>query len=183
MLRVLSIHFNRAEHMLATQSCKRVYWTEPLLTRYLGAGFRLRRVRTGQVARQSGVNIQTLRYYERRGLLEAPPRRPSGYREYTSHAVGVVRFVKQAQELGFSLDEVESLLDLAAGGPPSCNKARGLATEKVAELNGKIASLRAMQSSLRRLVSTCEKPRDQRECPLLDALAAGDAPPRRRSTP
>src|SRR5437879_13353534 len=76
MLRVLSIHFNRAEHMPATQSCKRVYWTEPLLTRYLGAGFRLRRVSTGQVARQSGVNIQTLRYYERRGRLAAPPATP-----------------------------------------------------------------------------------------------------------
>ena len=85
-------------------------------------------MRTGQVARQSGVNIQTLRYYERRGLLQAPPRRPSGYREYTSQAVEVVRFVKRAQELGFNLDEVESLLDLAAGGPASCDKARGLAT-------------------------------------------------------
>jgi len=141
------------------------------------------RMRTGQVARQSGVNIQTLRYYERRGLLQTPPRRPSGYREYTTHAVGVVRFVKRAQELGFSLDEVEALLDLAAGGPASCDKARGLATQKVAELDGKIASLRAMQGSLRRLVATCEKPRDQRECPLLEALVDGDVPARRRSTP
>jgi DNA-binding transcriptional MerR regulator len=129
------------------------------------------------------VNIQTLRYYERRGLLQAPPRQPSGYREYTTHAVGVVRFVKRAQELGFSLDEVESLLDLAAGGPASCDKARGLATEKLAELDGKIVSLRAMQGSLRQLVTTCEKPRDQRECPLLEALADGDVPARRRSTP
>ncbi|MGH7685399.1 MAG: MerR family transcriptional regulator, partial [Candidatus Dormibacteria bacterium] len=62
-------------------------------------------MRTSQVARQSGVNIQTLRYYERRGLLQQPPRRPSGYRDYTLEAVRVVRFVKRAQELGFSLDE------------------------------------------------------------------------------
>jgi DNA-binding transcriptional MerR regulator len=87
-------------------------------------------MQTGQVARQSGVNVQTLRYYERRGLLQAPARRPSGYREYTSHAVGV----------------------------------------------SKVSSLRAMQGSLRRLVETCEKPRQQRECPLLDALADGDEP-------
>jgi DNA-binding transcriptional MerR regulator len=120
------------------------------------------------------VNVQTLRYYERRGLLQAPPRRPSGYREYTSQAIAVVRFVKQAQELGFSLDEIEALLDLAAGGPPNCTEARGLATQKLAELEGKIATLRAMQGSLLRLVATCEKPRDQRECPLLEALAAGD---------
>lgn len=98
-------------------------------------------MKTGQVARQSGVNIQTLRYYERRGLLQAPPRRPSGYREYTSSAVGVVRFVKRAQELGFSLDEVESLLDLAAGGPSNCDTARGLASLKLAELERKIASM------------------------------------------
>jgi len=140
-------------------------------------------MRTGQVARQSGVNIQTLRYYERRGLLQAPPRRPSGYREYTSQAVEVVRFVKRAQELGFNLDEVESLLDLAAGGPASCDKARGLATQKLAELDRKITSLRALQGSLRRLVATCERPRAQRDCPLLESLADGDAPARRRSTP
>jgi MerR family mercuric resistance operon transcriptional regulator len=131
-------------------------------------------MKTGQVARQSGVNTQTLRYYERRGLLPVPPRRPSGYREYTSHAVAVVRFVKRAQELGFSLDEVESLLELAAGGPPNCDKARGLARQKLAEMDGKISRLRAMQGSLRRLVETCEKPRHQRECPLLDALVDGD---------
>jgi Hg(II)-responsive transcriptional regulator len=153
------------------------------LTRFLGTGFRLLRVKTGEVARQSGVNIQTLRYYERRGLLHAPPRRDSGYREYTPQAVETVRFVKRAQELGFSLEEVESLLDLAAGGPPSCDKARDLATRKLAQLDGKVASLRAMQSSLRRLVATCDKPQRQRECPLLDALGDGDQPARVGSTP
>jgi DNA-binding transcriptional MerR regulator len=151
------------------------------LTRYLGAGFRLDLVRTGQVARQSGVNIQTLRYYERRGLLQVPPRRPSGYREYAPDAVGIIRFVKRAQELGFSLTEVESLLNLAAGGPANCDPARGLATEKLAELEGKIASLLAMQGSLRQLVATCEKPRHQRECPLLEALAVDAKPVRPRT--
>jgi Hg(II)-responsive transcriptional regulator len=138
-------------------------------------------MRTGQVARQSGVNIQTLRYYERRGLLRVPPRRPSGYREYAPDAVGIIRFVKRAQELGFSLNEVESLLNLAAGGPANCDRARGLATEKLADLEGKIASLRAMQGSLRKLVATCEKPRRQRECPLLEALAMDAKPVRPRT--
>ena len=133
-------------------------------------------MKTGQVARQSGVNIQTLRYYERRGLLQSPSRRPSGYREYTFDAVRVIRFVKRAQHLGFSLDEVESLLELAAGGPPNCDKARALATQKLAEMHGKIARLRAMQDSLTRLVETCERPRHQRDCPLLDALADPEAP-------
>ena len=136
---------------------------------------------TGQVARQSGVNTQTLRYYERRGRLPVPPRRPSGYRDYTSHAVAVVRFVKRAQEVGFSLDEVEALLELAAGGPPNCDKARDLVSQKLAEMDGKISRLRAMQGSLRRLVETCEKPRHQRECPLIDALNEPDRPPQHGS--
>ena len=131
-------------------------------------------MRSGQVARESGVNVETLRYYERRGILGAPQRRASGYREYSEDTVGVIRFVKRAQELGFSLDEVESLLELAAGGPQSCDAARSLATRKMEELELKMHSLLAMQESLRRLVATCEMPRDERECPLLDALEHGD---------
>lgn len=138
-------------------------------------------MRTSQVARQSGVNIQTLRYYERRGLLQRPPRRPSGYREYTTEAVRVVRFVKRAQELGFCLDEVEALLELASGGPANCDAARTLAKQKLDELQQKMVSLRAMQTSLRRLVATCEMPRTERDCPLLEALESDDASTRRRS--
>ena len=131
-------------------------------------------MKTGQVADQAGVNVETLRYYERRGLLQAPPRQSSGYREYSHDAVRVVRFVKRAQELGFSLDEVEALLDLAAGGPRSCEAARTVATQKLDELGAKMRSLRAMQRSLRQLIATCEQPRSRRECPLLEALS-GDA--------
>src|SRR5260370_3188665 len=80
-------------------------------------------MRTGEVARQTGVNIHTLRYYERRGLLPEPPRRDSGYRLYDDGAVKVVHFIKRAQSLGFSLNEVESLLELAAGGPESFHAA------------------------------------------------------------
>jgi Hg(II)-responsive transcriptional regulator len=133
-------------------------------------------MRSGQVALEAGVNVETLRYYERRGILQAPPRRASGYREYTEDTVGVIRFVKRAQELGFSLDEIETLLTLAAGGPASCDSARTLATHKLAELDAKMRSITAMQESLRRLVATCEMPRDERECPLLDALEHGDHP-------
>ncbi len=70
-----------------------------------------------QAARQAGVNVQTLRYYERRGLLPKPARRESGYREYTPEAVLIVRFVKRAQDLGFSLDEVEQLVKLRGVAP------------------------------------------------------------------
>lgn len=139
-------------------------------------------MRTGEVALQTGVNIQTLRYYERRGLLPEPPRRDSGYRLYDDGAVRVVRFVKRAQSLGFSLNEVESLLELAAGGPESCDAALKVARQRIAELDRRIADLRAMRASLRSLVATCERPREQRECPLVHALAAptGNGPARTR---
>ena len=82
----------------------------------------------------------------------------------------VVRFVKRAQQLGFSLDEVESLLHLADGGPESCEAAQHLARGRVSELDHRIADLRAMRDSLDRLLATCSLPRAQRECPLLRAI-------------
>lgn len=127
-------------------------------------------MRTGEIADQAGVNVQTLRYYERRGILEAPARSASGYREYPSDTARVVRFVKRAQELGFTLTEVESLLDLAAGGPKSCEAAQGLAGEKISELNAKIASLASMRDSLQTLLDTCSRPRRERECPLIQSI-------------
>jgi DNA-binding transcriptional MerR regulator len=82
----------------------------------------------------------------------------------------VVRFVKRAQRLGFTLDEVQSLLHLADGGPDSCDGARHLATDKISDLDRRIAHLGAMRESLQRLVITCERPRTQRECPLLQSI-------------
>ena len=118
------------------------------------------------------MNVETLRYYERRGLLPAPPREDSGYRAYGSEAVTVVRFVKRAQELGFSLDEVEALLELAGGGPDACETVKRLTGERIAELDRRIADLRAMRGSLRRLRATCHRPRDHRECPLIRSIEA-----------
>jgi Hg(II)-responsive transcriptional regulator len=133
-------------------------------------------VRTGEVADQAGVNIQTLRYYERRGLLSPPPRQDSGYRSYDADAVGVVRFIKRAQELGFTLSEVEMLLDLANGGPTGCEAVKALADHKLKDLESKMASLLAIQS-LERLVATCERPKRQRECPLIESLGRDGSDP------
>ncbi|MGH9129172.1 MAG: MerR family DNA-binding protein [Acidimicrobiales bacterium] len=124
-------------------------------------------MRSSEVAVAAGVNVQTLRYYERRGLLAEPERLGSGYRAYRPDTVRVVRFVKRAQALGFSLEEVESLLELAAGGPSNCDIAKQMAEQKVAQLDAKIASLVSMRDSLGRLVATCAEPRSQRDCPLL----------------
>jgi DNA-binding transcriptional MerR regulator len=142
------------------------------LTRYLSTGFTLAQMKTGEVAEMAGVNLQTLRYYERRGLLPEPPRRESGYRIYGPEAVRIVRFIKRAQQLGFSLDKVESLLDLAAGGPEGCDAAQELAQHRIQELDRRIADLRAMRDSLDRLVTTCSMPRPERECPLLQCIGS-----------
>jgi Hg(II)-responsive transcriptional regulator len=127
-------------------------------------------MRTREVAERAGVNTQTLRYYERRGLLPDPPRSAAGYRIYPPSAVQVLRFVKRSQELGFTLAEVEELLGLADGGPESCEAARGLAQTHIAELDRKIADLQRMRASLATLVATCERPRADRSCPLLATL-------------
>ena len=127
-------------------------------------------MRSAQVAQAAGVNPQTLRYYQRRGLLAEPDRLDSGYRSWDDTAVRIVRFVKHAQQLGFSLEEIASLLELADGGPHSCEGARQLADEKTAHLDAKIATLTAMRDSLRQLADTCSRPRARRHCPLLDAI-------------
>src|SRR5262245_31796906 len=142
-----------------------------LLTRYPGTGPTVSVMRTQEVADQAGVNTQTLRYYERRGLLPQPPRRESGYRIYGPWAVCIVRFVKHVQQLGFSLDEAESLLELAAGGPENCDATQRLARRRMAELDRRIADLAAMRDSLDRLLATCSRPRAGRECPLLQCVA------------
>lgn len=131
-------------------------------------------MRSSEVAERAGVNVQTLRYYERRGLLPAPERTGAGYRVYDVGAVRTVRFVKRAQTLGFSLEEIDALLVLADGGPEGCESARELATEKIAVLEEKIAQLQAMRASLRQLVDSCWETRDRRLCPLLEAIETVD---------
>jgi len=124
-------------------------------------------VRTSEVAARARVNAQTLRYYERRGLLPAPERTSSGYRAYPADSVRVVRFVKRAQQLGFTLADIEELLHLAGGGPASCEDAKTMASGRIADLQQRIAQLVGMRDALARLVDTCDQPRAERECPIL----------------
>lgn len=131
-------------------------------------------MRTSEVAERAGVNTQTLRYYERRGLLAQPPRSTSGYRNYPASAVRLLRFVKRVQELGFSLDEAEELVHLAAGGPRACESARALATVRIGEIERRLADLQRMRDALTELVATCDLPRRDRRCSLLDALNGDD---------
>ena len=127
-------------------------------------------MRTSELAGRAGVNSETLRYYERRGLLQEPPRTPGGYRDYPPAAVELLRFIKRAQDLGFTLDEVDELLHLNHGGPDSCDAARALAQNRRADLDARIADLQRMRDSLTTLIATCDLPRADRSCPLLAAI-------------
>jgi len=133
-------------------------------------------LRTGEVAARAGVNIQTLRYYERRGLIPEPRRRASGYREYPQDAVRIVQFVKRAQELGFTLSEIEELLRMRDDQSASCAEVRAAAQAKIDDVDLKLRSLRAIKRALGILVSSCRSDGSTRECPILEAL---DEKPRR----
>jgi len=123
----------------------------------------------GEAAEQAGVNVQTLRYYERRGLLPRAPRRSSGYREFPDDAVRIVRFIKRAQDLGFSLDEVEELLRLRRQSARNRGRIRGVAEEKIQQIDQKIAELERMKSALKTLVYSCHAGAAL-DCPIIEAL-------------
>ena len=132
--------------------------------------------RTGNVAAEAGVNIQTLRYYERRGILKEPPRMASGYRRWPPDTVRLIRFIKRSQDVGFTLDEIDDLLRLRVGGGRKRAEVRVLAEAKVRDIDGKVRRLQAMKGALERLVETCVRNGSERECPILEALNDEDRP-------
>jgi Hg(II)-responsive transcriptional regulator len=129
----------------------------------------------GEAAEQAGVNVQTLRYYERRGLLPKPPRRASGYREFPDEAVRVVRFIKRAQDLGFSLDEVEELLRLRGNSGRNRPRIRAIAERRVRQIASKVAELERMKAVLEAFVRSCHKG-EAPECPIIEALETDGSP-------
>ncbi len=138
-------------------------------------------MRIGQVAAQAGVNVQTLRYYERRGLLEEPRRRPSGYRTYRPDAVRLVRFIKKAQDLGFTLREVQELLRLRQSRPRSRTQVRSMAEAKIRDIDEKTRRLRAIRKALSVLIDSCGCRHGALECPILEALDDEGTPRLRRA--
>lgn len=124
----------------------------------------------GRLARRAGVNIQTVRYYERRGLLAPERRTPSGYRLYGPQAVQVIRFVKNAQALGFTLDEISRLLRLRVDRKSRCASVQRRARARLALVREKLAGLRAIESTLRRLLKTCAARGTTDLCPILESL-------------
>ena len=127
-------------------------------------------IQIGELSRRTSCNIETIRYYERIGLLPVTPRR-GRYRSYGREDVARLGFVRRARELGFTLDEVRALLGLAAGGQASCTEVRELAASHLQDVRARIADLRRMERVLADSVRACDAGQDP-GCPLLDALGA-----------
>ena len=127
-------------------------------------------LKIGQLAQRASVNLQTIRYYEREGLLPEPPRLSSGYRLYSDSMVRRVRFIKRAQEIGFSLAEIRELLSLRADGRRERNEVRAIAQAKLADIEGKMRTLKAMKAVLNRLTERCSGCGPMSECPILESI-------------
>jgi len=127
----------------------------------------------GEVARRAGVNVQTVRYYERRGLVADPPRTDAGYRQYPDSTVRRIRFVKRAQELGFSLREIAELLDLRVEQGAPCAAVLERTREKMADIDRRIADLEGMRAALEPLVDACAAEIGATDCVILDHLSNG----------
>lgn len=131
----------------------------------------------GKLATRGSVNVQTIRYYERSGLLPKPSRSSSGYRLYADDAVGRLRFIKQAQALGFSLDEIRELLSLRMRPGTTCGDIRQRARRKIAAVDRKIEDLQHIKGALTKLAAACRGSGPSSDCPILEALDSGRIAP------
>ncbi|NWG88038.1 MAG: Hg(II)-responsive transcriptional regulator [Hydrogenophilaceae bacterium] len=122
----------------------------------------------GGLAKAAGVNVETVRYYQRRGLLSEPDRPLGGIRRYGQAALDRLGFIKSAQRLGFSLDEVALLLVLDDGA--NCQEAQAIAEQKLAEVRGRIADLQRIETALQQMVQTCAARAGTVSCPMIGAL-------------
>jgi MerR family transcriptional regulator, mercuric resistance operon regulatory protein len=128
----------------------------------------------GQLAAAAAVNVETVRYYQRRELLAVPDREAGSIGRYPLGALTRLKFIKRAQSLGFSLEDVRALLSLHDG--QTCSSARDLAERKLAQVREQIQSLRGLEGALQGLVEKCSAPRRKMSCPLIDALMLADEP-------
>lgn len=124
----------------------------------------------GRLASLGGVNLETIRYYERQGLLPAPPRTAAGYRVFPREAARRIRFIKRAQELGFSLNEIAELLALRIRPGTKQADMRMRAEAKISDIDQKIQTLQAMKKTLRQLTERCEGCGPLADCPILESL-------------
>lgn len=129
----------------------------------------MQRMTRGVIAKRTGVNIETVRYYERIGLLPAPPRSEGGHRIYDEDLVRRLHFIRRSRELGFTLDEVRGLLRLVDGGDYTCGEVEALTSAHLGEVRRKLADLKRLEKVLREMVAGC-KGGEVPECPVIEAL-------------
>jgi MerR family mercuric resistance operon transcriptional regulator len=129
----------------------------------------------GQLATSAGVNVETVRYYQRRNLLAVPDRPAGGIGRYAPSALTRLRFIKRAQSLGFSLDDVQALMSLDDGR--ACSAARQIGENKLADVRQRLQALRVLESALEDLVNRCSSTRRKVNCPLIEALMQPEGRP------
>ena len=130
----------------------------------------------GQLARQARVNRETIRYYERRRLLQHPSRSVTGYRVFSDDALKRLRLIRHAKMLGFSLEEIRELLALRINSIDTCERVRQRTQAKIADIDQKIESLQRMRRALSELVTACSRRRKTNDCPILNSLEASGDP-------
>ena len=129
----------------------------------------------GQVARRAGIGIETIRFYERKGLIDEPPRRESGYRQYGEEDVERLVFIQHAKTLGFSLKEIFELLSIRSRPDANSREVKSIAMAKLEDIENKISLLQRMQRTLQKLVEQCPGEGPTCDCPILEALEKEDS--------
>ena len=124
----------------------------------------------GELAKKAGVNIETIRYYERRGLIADPPRNKSGHRQYSEEAVKRTEFIKKCQALGFSLNEIQEILELRITPESTCAEMKSRVSEKLADVDQKINEIAHIRDALGRLLKKCTGKGPIGKCPILEEL-------------
>src|SRR5262245_7656999 len=135
----------------------------------------MKTLKIGQLARRAGVGVETVRFYEREGLLEEPARRASGYREYTDAALARLRFIRRAKELGFTLREIKELLALSGDPGATRGDVRARAEAKVTDIEERVRDLLRIKGALQALTARCHGDGPLEGCPILEALAGPEA--------
>lgn len=130
----------------------------------------MERLTTAKLAKEGGVNVETIRYYERHGLLPKVPRTASGYRKFSDEHVVLLRFIRRAQQLGFTLKEVKELLAIRVKPGSDCGDVRRKTEAKVADVDERIRELQAIREALVRMAATCTGRGPLTNCSILEAL-------------
>jgi len=127
----------------------------------------------GKVAKSLNINIETIRFYEKRGLIEQPLKPETGYRVYPEDTINRIRFIKNAQQLGFTLKEILNLLEV---NDKPCHVVENLAKFKLISVQQKMEQLQSLESALRSLLIQCQSNKDEDNCPIIDALVPHNPP-------